>query len=268
MLTRASSLPRSARRVVAIRQSTTKRESEVDGRVQPGFSAESVDPILWCAWLGCPARFEQSRHGPSAEAQQSKESPAAKSTEVRRHDMDSDQKVNQVHEDIELLELQLATKRAQLGLAEVRLEKSKRWLARYQKLLNIGRVTNERLIGARDDVLLHETHVASDKAAVQEAELRLNHAKCRLAYGEFPLIANESRLGEIEQRLASLERGLDLLQQEVASLKSHNPSLDSGARLKTDARRPTALARGPERVWSPDSGLQRSSSTFAPPEPC
>ena len=217
MLTRRPA--RLARRVVAIRQSTTKRESEVWQSSTWFFSRErGSDSVVRLAWLSCSFRAIASRPK-RPKAQQSKESPAAKSTEVRRHDMDSDQKVNQAHEDIELLELQLATKRAQLGLAEARLEKSKRWLARYQKLLNIGRVTNERLIGARDDVLLHETHVASDKAAVQEAELRLNHAKRRLAYGEFPLIANESRLGEIEQRLASLERGLDLLQQEVASLK-------------------------------------------------
>jgi hypothetical protein len=156
-------------------------------------------------------------HQPKPEP--SRSSPAAKSTEARRVDMSLDQKVNQANEEIELLELQLQTRRAQLHLAEARLAESKRWRARFEKLLQSGHATHERLIAAGDDVLLHETHVAAEKAGVQEAELRLRQARRRLAYGEFPLVPQESRLAEIEQRLESLEKGLDLLQQDVGNLK-------------------------------------------------
>jgi hypothetical protein len=149
----------------------------------------------------------------------SKSSPAGKSTEARRVDVDVDQKVNQAREEIELLELQLDTKRAQLRLAEARLAESRRWQARFEKLRKTGFATEERYLAARDDVLLHETHVATEKAGVQEAELRVKQAKRRLAYGEFPLIPPESRLTEVEHRLAGLEKGLDLLQQEVGNLK-------------------------------------------------
>jgi len=151
--------------------------------------------------------------------EQSKSSPPAKSTQARRIDMSLDQKVNQAREEIELLELQVETRRAQFRLAEARLAESKRWLARFEKLLQTGFATEERCLAARDDVLLHETHVAAEKAGVQEAELRVKQAKRRLAYGEFPLIPPESRVAEIEQRLESLEKGLDLLQQEVGNLK-------------------------------------------------
>jgi hypothetical protein len=150
---------------------------------------------------------------------QSKSAPVAKTNEARRIDMTVDQKVNQAREEIELMELQVETRRAQLRLAEARLAESKRWLARFEKLMKTGFATEERYLAARDDVLLHETHVASEKAGVQEAELRVKQAKRRLTYGEFPLVPSDSRVAEIEQRLESLEKGLDLLQQEVGNLK-------------------------------------------------
>jgi hypothetical protein len=177
--------------------------------------------IGFCAALALSATLIPASR---AVAQQPKaeptKSPAAFKRAVSQStDLGIDQKVNQAQEEIELAELQLATRRAQLRLAEARLAESKQWQARFEKLLKSGYATEERVIAARDDVLLHETHVATEKAGVQEAELRVKQLKRRLAYGEFPTTPQESRLNEIEQRLASLEKGIDVLQQELGNLK-------------------------------------------------
>ena len=139
--------------------------------------------------------------------------------EAGRGDPALDQKINQAREELELLELQLATRKAQLQLAEARLAEARRWRDVFKKLFHDGFASEERFIAARDDVLMHEAHVAAEKGAVQEVELRVKQAKRRLDYGEFPSRPQEGRLVSLEQRLDSVERGLDLLQQEVASLK-------------------------------------------------
>ncbi len=139
--------------------------------------------------------------------------------EAGRGDPALDQKINQAREELELLELQLATRKAQLQLAEARLAEARRWRDVFKKLFHDGFASEERFIAARDDVLMHEAHVASEKGAVQEVELRVKQAKRRLDYGEFPSMPQEGRLVSLEQRLDSVERGLDLLHQEVASLK-------------------------------------------------
>ncbi len=139
--------------------------------------------------------------------------------DVGRGDPALDQRINQAREEIELLELQLATRKAQLQLAEARLAEARRWRDVFKKLFRDGFASEERFIAARDDVLMHEAHVAAEKGAVQEVELRVKQAKRRLDYGEFPSTPQEGRLVSLEQRLDGVERGLDLLQQEVASLK-------------------------------------------------
>lgn len=145
--------------------------------------------------------------------------PARGASEGRRGDPTLDQKINQAREEIELMELQLETKKAQLHLAEARLAESRRWKDRFEKLFRDGFASEERFIAARDDVLMHESRVAGEKAAVQEAELRLKQAKRRMDYGELPLVPQEGRTAELEQRLAGLERSVDLLQQEVGNLR-------------------------------------------------
>ncbi|MHB1561864.1 MAG: HlyD family secretion protein [Isosphaeraceae bacterium] len=138
---------------------------------------------------------------------------------VRRGDPALDQKINQAREEIEFLELQLATKQAQLNLAEARLAEARRWRGHFEKLFRDGFASEERFLSARDDVLMHESRVAGEKAALAEAELRVKQAKRRMDYGEFPLVPQETRLAEVEQRLAGLERSVDLLQQEVGNLR-------------------------------------------------
>lgn len=159
--------------------------------------------------------------GGRATAQERKaeaEKPPQKAIESRA-DPALDQKINQAREEIELMELNLETRKAQLRLAEARLAESRRWRDRFEKLFRDGFASDERFIAARDDVLMHESRVAGEKAAVKEAEMRLRQAKRRLDYGEFPLVPQEGRTAELEQRLAGLERSVDLLQQEVGNLR-------------------------------------------------
>jgi multidrug resistance efflux pump len=158
-----------------------------------------------------------------ASAQQPKPDPSSsaqpKPVESRRLDPGLDQKINQAREEIEILELQLETRKAQLHLAEARLAEARRWKGLFEKLFRDGFASEERYLAARDDVLMHESRVAAEKAGVQEAELRVKQAKRRLDYGEFPLIPQESRLAELEARLSGLEKSIDLLQQEVGNLR-------------------------------------------------
>jgi chromosome segregation ATPase len=162
---------------------------------------------------------KQAQLSKTAQTEPLKATPVTKGGEIRRSDSDLDQKVNQARDDIEMLELQLQTKQAQFHLAEARLAESRRWKSLFEKLWKDGFASEERYVASRDDVLMHESRVESEKAAVQEAELRVKQAKRRLAYGEFPPAPQESRLAEIEQRLGSLEKGLDQLQQEFRSLR-------------------------------------------------
>lgn len=152
---------------------------------------------------------------PTKGAQEQPDEPVAKP----HGDPALDQKINQAREEIELLELHLSTRKAQLKLAEARMAESRRWRDIFQKLHHDGFASEERYLAARDDVLMHESRVAWEKAAVQEAEMRVKQAKRRLEYGEFPITSHDSRIADLEQRLGSLERSVDLLQQEVGNLR-------------------------------------------------
>ena len=89
--------------------------------------------------------------------------------ESRRGDPELDQKVNQAREEIELLELQFGTRRAQLDLAEARMAEARRRRANFEKLYRDGFASEERDLASRDDVLMHESRVTAEKAGVQES---------------------------------------------------------------------------------------------------
>jgi len=180
--------------------------------------------LALAAWIVSAGGVVSAQQPTAPKPQQSDPAKAgtgagAKVVEGRRPDVDLDQKVNQAREEIEILQLQLETKRAQCRLAEARLAESKRWKGLFEKLWKDGMASEERYVAARDDVLMHESRVTAEKAGVEEAELRVKQAQRRLAYGEFPLVPQDGRMAEMEQRLGSLEKTLDMLQQEVGSLK-------------------------------------------------
>jgi hypothetical protein len=80
-------------------------------------------------------------------------------------------------EVLELLGLQVETERAQLRLAESRLDQAKRWEAVVKGLVQSGRVPVEQLITSQDGTLMRQSDVVAQKAALKAAELRLSQAQ-------------------------------------------------------------------------------------------
>jgi chromosome segregation ATPase len=164
-----------------------------------------------------PARPQQPRSG------QEKAPPASGAQGDQRLNRDLDQQINQAKEELELLELRLDAKRAQLRISEARLEEAKRWNANYERLFRDGKVTDERRIMAKDDVLALQSQVASEKADAKEAEMRLKQARRRMDYGELPIITMEQRVVDLERRLTGLERKMDIIWQVTDHMRRNQP---------------------------------------------
>jgi chromosome segregation ATPase len=173
--------------------------------------------LMACMALTVAAKAQDSK------GEQSKPSPSTKDAEKQKGDPRLDQQINQARENLEFLEFQLDTKRAQVKLAEARLDVARRWKTRYEKLFTGGHVTEERLLAAGDEVLMLEAHLAAEKAELKEAEMRAKYARRRLDYGEFPLNPVNERFDDIERRLSSLERKLDLIQHSLGHLNREVP---------------------------------------------
>lgn len=188
------------------------------GRGLAGLGFGGVAALAFAVFLG-----SAQGQKPDAGGAKPPEKPAATATAPAhtsaRADAELDQQINQAKEEIELLEMQLDAKHALLKIGGARLEEAKRWKDRYAGLLREGKVTEERYLAAKDDVLMLEAHLASEKADVRGAELRLKYAKRRLTYGEFGRSPVERRLAEAEQRLADAETKIDLLQHEVGRIR-------------------------------------------------
>lgn len=187
----------------------------------------SVRTMSWTriAWLGGLVALAVAIVLP-LQAQQQGEDPAKKAQQAAqpaKADQRLDQQINQAKEELQLLELRLDMERAQVKLAEARLEQAKHWKARYEQLIRTGFVTEERLIAARDEVLMLEAHTAAEKAEVKEAELRVQHARRRLDYGEFPPSPADNRFDELDRRLSAVERKVDTLQHEVGHISREVP---------------------------------------------
>jgi hypothetical protein len=140
-------------------------------------------------------------------------------------------------EELELLGFQVEMERDQLRLAESRLEQAWRWEARARELAHSGRVPIEQVIVAQDSVLMRQSDVVAQRAALKAAELRLAlaqrgtslhptpstlHPELRLAQAQRGISSNwslsspsERRLAEVEQRLAAMERAVRRLRQET-----------------------------------------------------
>ena len=73
---------------------------------------------------------------------------------------------------LDVLEAQLEARRTLVGIDESRAEHAKRWQAYYEKLVREGKVIEDRMLAARDDVLMMDAHVAAEKAELKVAEIR------------------------------------------------------------------------------------------------
>jgi hypothetical protein len=85
--------------------------------------------------------------------------------------------VNQARDGLEVMEALLEAKRTLLRIDESRAEQAKRWKAHYEKLVRDGRVTEDRALAARDDLLMMEAHVEAERAELKVAEMRVRNAR-------------------------------------------------------------------------------------------
>jgi hypothetical protein len=152
---------------------------------------------------------------------------------ARRHTARGDQAAgtaDQAREDLEVLEGLLESKRALLRVGESRAEQAKRAEVHYQRLFRDGMVTEDRLLAARDDILLMDSVLAWGRADLKVAEARVKNAQ-QLASQGGPA-ANDAgrRLAELEERQLEAEMRADILQHEVGRLRRELPRETRGAR--------------------------------------
>ena len=167
---------------------------------------------------------------PSAASGKSAAETTSQGSKSPTADRDIHQQANPERDELAVLEVRLEAQRALLGIAEARREQAKRWEAHYEQLFRDRKVTEDRLLAAKDDVLMIEAHVAGERAELNVAEIRLGQARRRVANGEPATGVGERRLAEVEQRLAGAERKIDQLQHEIGRLRRDVPRETSGAR--------------------------------------
>lgn len=176
-----------------------------------------VLPTVCCLCIGTAG-------GPAAGQPPADEPPKSAKPKVDPvGDQKLDQLINIARDELDLLKAQLEAKKALHRIGEARITQAKAWQDRYKVLLKDGRVTEERLLAAKDDVLMLEAHLAGEVADIKLAEMRVKQAQRRLDYGEFKQSPVEVRLGEIESRMTSMEMMLDRLQHEVGRLRREAP---------------------------------------------
>jgi hypothetical protein len=125
--------------------------------------------------------------------------------------------------ELELLALHVETERAQLRVAESRLEQAKRWESYFRDLVGHGRAPVEQLIAAKDSVLMRESDAAAVRAELKAAELRLAQAQRGTSPGQPQSSPSERRLAEVERRLAEMERAVRSLRHETERIELDLP---------------------------------------------
>lgn len=134
-------------------------------------------------------------------------------------------------EELELLRLRVETERAQVRLAESRLEHAKRWEARVWDLTDHGRLPVVQFIEAQDNALVRQSDVVAQKAALRTAELRLVQAQQGISSDWSASSPSERRSAEVERRLAAMERAVRTIRQEIEHVQLDLPiAISSGRR--------------------------------------
>jgi hypothetical protein len=133
-------------------------------------------------------------------------------------------------EELELLGLRVETERAQLRLAESRLEQAKRWEARVWELTDHGRLPVVQFMEAQDNALVRQSDVVAQKAALRTAELRLSQAQQGISSDRSASSASEGQLAEVERRLAALEGAVRRLRPETKHVQLDLPIEISSSR--------------------------------------
>jgi hypothetical protein len=136
-----------------------------------------------------------------------------------------------LRDEIELLALEVETERAQLRLAESRLEQAKSWESRIRELVDEGRIPVEQLIAAQDSTLMKQSDAVAQRAALKVAELRLAQAQRGISSDRPVVSPSERRLVDLERRLAAMERAVRGLRHETEHVELDLP-IKIGSRRK------------------------------------
>lgn len=80
--------------------------------------------------------------------------------------------VTRVHGPKQVLEAQLEARRALLRIDVERAEQARRWAAYYEKLAQDGKVLEDRVLAARDDLMMMDAHLAAERADLKVLEIR------------------------------------------------------------------------------------------------
>jgi hypothetical protein len=155
------------------------------------LSAVSVLSFVMNSW-GQP-----QSPSPRASASQ-KAAPGAKST---RDDSDA----GPARDALEILEARLEAKRTLLRIDESRVQQAKQWKAYYEKMVREGRVIEDRLLAARDDVLMMDAHVEAERAELKVSEIRVQFARQHAAQGGLAAGGAEQAREELDELEALLE---------------------------------------------------------------
>jgi hypothetical protein len=136
--------------------------------------------------------------------------PAAKGVTPGPRSLRDSHDAAQADDRLAILETQVEAKRMLLRIDESRLEQAKRWEAYYEKLVRDGKVLKERLLAAREDLLMLDAHVAAERAELNVSEMRLKNARRHVAHGDKAAVGADEAREELEILEALLEskRGL------------------------------------------------------------
>jgi hypothetical protein len=137
---------------------------------------------------------------------------------------------DQDREDAEALEALLEAKRALLHAGESRADQARRAEAHYEGLFRRGLATEDRVLAARDDVLMMDAALAWRRAELKVAELHVKNARRLASHGGTAADGVGRRLAELEERLIGAEMKADILQHEVGRLRRELPRETHGAR--------------------------------------
>ncbi len=181
---------------------------------------------------------------PSRSREESKpgsERPAARPTRDRAERVlglrQPAEELQNARDEVELLEVQLGGKHAELKEIATHLNAAERQRAQLQKLYDKGTVSEGEMAKARDAVDLAKAQLQAKEFQVKEAEVRLNQAKRRLARLQPPSREGRgaapnptrARLGEKADHailLGHLKEALRLYEQEYKSRRV-NPLADT-----------------------------------------
>jgi hypothetical protein len=118
---------------------------------------------------------------------------------------------DQARDGLEVREAQLEAKRTLVRIDESRAEQAKKWRAYYEKLVREGRVIEDRLLAARDDVLMMDAHVMAEQADLKVAEIRAKYARQHASPGDQAVRGADQAREELDVLEALLEAKRALL---------------------------------------------------------